>query len=379
MSVPGSEPVKVPEPVKGPEPVKVPEPRRVFDVHTHFNREGAPEVLAWMAANGVERVVNLSGGHWRKGLRRSLLTASESRGRIVPFYNVDWSMLQDDPATFGARIASDLGRAVVAGVGGLKISKGLGLGITLPNGNLLAVDDPLLDPIWRAAGAWQIPVSIHTADPVAFFLPITPQNERYEELASHPDWSFADPTLYPRHAELLAQLERVVARHPQTTFIGVHFGNNPEDPAWVERMLNTYPNFMVDIAARLGEFGRHPPKTIRALFLKHKDRILFGTDFIFNRAGADAMLILGSGDDDGAAFTEIHPFFEAHWRFLESEDASMPNPVPIQGRWDIFPLHLPADVLEAVYTGNAQRLVFGPHDRRRAAMAGLRAWWPWLP
>ena len=30
----------------------------------------------------------------------------------------------------------------------------------------------------------------HTADPTAFFEPIDAENERYEELAAHPDWGF---------------------------------------------------------------------------------------------------------------------------------------------------------------------------------------------
>ena len=60
----------------------------------------------------------------------------------------------------------------------------------------------------------------HTADPDAFFLPIDANNERYEELAAHPDWGF-----YGSHFskdELLAQRNRVFARHPKTTFVAAH-------------------------------------------------------------------------------------------------------------------------------------------------------------
>ena len=42
-----------------------------------------------------------------------------------------------------------------------------------------------------------MPVLIHTADPVAFFLPIDETNERWEELRRHPDWSFDGRPLAP--------------------------------------------------------------------------------------------------------------------------------------------------------------------------------------
>ena len=74
-------------------------------------------------------------------------------------------------------------------------------------------------------------------------------------------------------------LEAVVAAHPGTTFVGVHAGCNAEDLGWVTRMLDTYPNFNIDIAARLSQLGRQPRAT-RELILRHPDRVLFGCDEI---------------------------------------------------------------------------------------------------
>ena len=50
---------------------------------------------------------------------------------------------------------------------------------------------------------------------------------------------------------------RVVERQPATTFIGVHFGNDAEDPEEVSRLLGRLPNLYIDTAARVPEaFGR---------------------------------------------------------------------------------------------------------------------------
>ena len=131
-------------------------------------------------------------------------------------------------------------------------------------------------------------------------------------------------------------------------------------------MLDRYPNCYTDISARIAELGR-APYSARQWFLRYADRILFGTDFR-PRAG----------------------MYRVHWRFLETADeyfaydappesdqqlaAGAPpvgvnsdglsvdfsghwSPIPTQGRWRIYGLFLPDDVLRKVYHDNAARLL----------------------
>ena len=121
-----------------------------------------------------------------------------------------------------------------------------------------------------------MPVAIHVSDPVAFFTPIDRFNERFEELNNHPDWSFYGGD-FPSNAELIAARNRVLARHPKTQFIALHFGNFSENLQNVSENLDRFPNMTVDMAARIGELGRQPV-TARKFFDKYQDRILFGTD-----------------------------------------------------------------------------------------------------
>ena len=144
-----------------------------------------------------------------------------------------------------------------------------------------------------------MPVSIHVADPKAFWEPYDAKNERWVELKDHPRWWFGDPKQFPPRMDLLAALERVIARHPETTFVCVHLGNNAEDLAVGRRsQLDAHPNMRVDIAARVPEFGRRDPDAVRAFFVKYEDRIFFATDFqVYDR------MTLGSGGS-GPAPTE---------------------------------------------------------------------------
>ena len=91
------------------------------------------------------------------------------------------------------------------------------------SGKLLTIDDPRLDPVWEECGRLGIPVSIHSTDPEAFFHLIYNENERYEELTEHPDWSFYGPQ-FPSKESILVARDRIFAKHPQTTFTALHRG-----------------------------------------------------------------------------------------------------------------------------------------------------------
>ena len=163
--------------------------------------------------------------------------------------------------------------------------------------------------------------------------------------------------------ELLGALERVIERHPETTFVCVHFGNDAEDLDWVGAQLAKHPNMMIDIAARVPEFGRHDPEKVHAFFVEHADRILFATDFqVYDR------FTLGSGGS-GPPPTEADAiaFFQKHWRFFETADRDFPHMTPIQGNWTISGIHLPADVLRKVYFENAEKLLARPLAALRGA------------
>ncbi|MDI7269529.1 MAG: amidohydrolase family protein, partial [Myxococcota bacterium] len=238
---------------------------------------------------------------------------------------------------------------------GIKIFKNLGLTLRTADGKLLRPDDPRLVPIFDACGSLGLILAWHVADPVAFFEPVTPANERYAELSLAPDWSFHGAD-YPSHDELLAARDRVLDRHPGTTFLLIHLANHPEKIDYVDRLLDSHPNVHVDVSARLPEIGRHPAERVRAFFVKHQDRILFGTDFIVERGGA---MQLGSGSLEPPTVDDAVVFYERHWRFFETADRQIDHPTPIQGDWKIDAIDLPETVLRKLYVLNAERLLFG--------------------
>ena len=309
----------------------------VIDVHTHTNdavgigdRVDPEEMVARMDRLNIKTIVILT-GMWGDKLQTIIDNMVKPYpGRFVVFTQFDWSKINDP--NFSQLMVGQIDDSVARGARGLKVLKELGLGVRDSTGKLIPIDDPRLDPAWEECGRLGIPVFIHVADPEAFFHPIDARNERYEELIEHPDWSFYGPQ-FPALQELVAQRDRVFAKHPHTTFVALHFGSWPENLDFVEQTLQKFPNVMIETAAREGELGRQPRRT-RQIFMTYPDRIMFGTD-----EGAGEVM------------------YQNYFRWLETEDEYFPYAqYPLQGRWMIYGLGLPDDVLEKVYHRNAEGL-----------------------
>ena len=333
---------------------------RIIDLHQHVNgtEEHLGRWLRIMDRVGVGVGVNLSGGtvtakpgETSAFERNRALTERLAPGRAVLSFNLDYTGW-DDPG-FAERAVAQVERAHALGAAGLKEFKRLGLFLRDRQGQLIRIDDPRLDGVWRRCGELGLPVSIHVADPKAFWLPYSAQNERWKELKDHKNWWFGDPKQFPTREALLEALDRVIGRHPKTTFVCVHFANNAEDLGWVDRKLTEHANMHADLAARIPELGRHDPAVVRSLFTRHQDRILFATDFqVYDR------LILGSsGDGERPTDDDAATFFAKEWRWLETNDRDWPHMTPIQGDWTIRSIGLPTGVLRKIYFDNARRLL----------------------
>jgi hypothetical protein len=302
-----------------------------IDYHNHLDSMEPEAVLRIMDECGVERVVNITMQVGDAALEVLERFRGSSCRRFATIAWMDWAGVDRDD--FVQQSLGRFERMVERGACGIKFWKDLGLTVRDGSGALLRVDDERLAPLFEKAAELKVPVMFHTADPSAFFRPIDAANERYEELAAHPDWGFYGAQ-YGKN-ELLAQRDRVFARHPRTTFVCAHMAESPEDLAYVEQLLEQNPNVHVDISARTPELGRQP-YTARRFFLRWADRILFGTDLL----------------------PDPH-MYRLYYRFLETPDEyfEYPSHASRQGRWNIYGLDLPDDVLQKVYRSNALKLL----------------------
>ena len=183
----------------------------VIDYHNHLDAQSPQAVLRIMDACGVEKIVNITMQTGQAAIETIDRFHGAAADRFATIGWMDWSGIER--ADFTQLSLDRLERLVEHGACGIKFWKDLGLTVRDAGGTLLRVDDERLAPIFDKAAELEIPVMFHTADPDAFFTPIDRFNERYEELAAHPDWSFfGSPS---SKASLLEQRDRVIARHPR--------------------------------------------------------------------------------------------------------------------------------------------------------------------
>ncbi len=328
----------------------------VVDVHTHWSFSGKSddgsglkfsatpeELLAVMDRRNIRTMINLTGGFDKGFLESHKRFDLAHPGRFITLTEPQWHRAND--AGYPKMQADSIEREVQRGAKGVKVLKTLGLYLRNTDGTLVKVDDKRFDPMWEVCAAKNIPVFMHVADPEAFFLPTDRFNERFEELNNHPDWSFHGKD-FPSFMDIMEARNRVIARHPKTKFILLHWGNDAENLALVGQWMDKFPNFNVEMAARIGELGR-APRASRKFIDRYQDRCMFGTDAIPKGYNVPQQIF---GDD----------LYKIYYRFLETEDEYFdyaPAPVPPQGRWRISGLGLPDGILKKIYHENIDRLM----------------------
>ena len=326
----------------------------VIDVHTHTNdavgigdRVDPKEMIARMDRLNIRTIVILT-GMWGDKLQTIIDDMVKPYpGRFVVFTQFDWSKINDP--NFSQLMVRQIDDSVARGARGLKVLKELGLGVRDSTGKLINDRRSASRPgMGRMRAAWHPRVysrgrsgsifSSHRA--VATSATRSSSSIRIgasTARSSHPCKSCSP------------QRDRMFAKHPHTTFVALHFGSWPENLDFVEQTLQKFPNVMIETGAREGELGRQPRRT-REIFLKYSDRIMFGTD----EGAGEAM-------------------YQNYFRWLETEDEYFPYAqYPLQGRWMIYGMGLPDDVLEKVYHRNAETLFarFNSSEKRADRGAG---------
>ena len=312
----------------------------VIDVHSHHRSPSQSrwaDIVSEMDALNLQVLVNLSGGSG-SGLQRGITTITDSPapGRMVFFANLNFG--QGVYPGFGEDAAAQLEEDVAAGAVGLKFFKNFGIDVRDQDGQRVPVDHPELDPVFEMCARLDIPVLIHVGEPSEFYQPVDQFNERWLELTLLPNRRMP-ASRYPSFDEMMAERDRLFAKHPNTRFIAAHFGRHANDLVRLGELLDRLPNVYAETAAILYELGRQP-QTARQFFIDYQDRVLFGKD------------------------TYRAEEFPYYWRTFETADEYFDYYRHYHAFWKLYGMDLPDDVLRKVYYANALKVVPGiPRDQ----------------
>lgn len=318
--------------LKVPEHPKTQSKYPFIDVHNHqfeMANQDLSTLIKDMDKLNMKVMVNLSGQGGATLQKMIGNIRSNYPKRFIVFTNVDFSGVGTDG--WIEKAVAQLEQDVKNGANGLKIYKNLGFSVKDNKGNRVAVDDARLDAIWRKAGQLKIPVIIHTADPKSFWDPMDEKNERWLELATHPNRKRGPDNPVPWE-QLIEEQHRMFKKHPGTTFIAAHFGWYPNDLSKLSVLMDEIPNMTVEFGAVIAELGRQP-RAARQFFERYQDRILFGKD------------------------SWVPAEYATYFRVLETEDEYFPYHKKYHAFWRMYGMGLPDSILKKVYYKNALRII----------------------
>jgi predicted TIM-barrel fold metal-dependent hydrolase len=308
----------------------------VIDFHGHpQGLLGSVESLASMGASLDSLNVRLmvsAGNASGDDLKRTVATIASSPGlkdrvRMLAGINFRGAGSSGWADSAIARLEADVAAGAV-GVG--EIGKGFGQTTRKADGSRLAVDDPVLNPIWAACARLKIPVFIHTADPESFYRPLDYNNERWLEMSLFPGRAISSDQ-HPNFEEVMQERDNLFRNNPKTTFVAAHMGWHAHDLGRLGKMLTEMPNLYTEVGAVLYDIGRQP-RAAHDFFVKYQDRILFGKD---------------------SFQPEEYPYY---WRVFETKDDYFDYYRPYHAFWKLYGIDLPDDVLKKVYYKNALKI-----------------------
>ena len=238
-----------------------------------------------------------------------------------------------------------LDSSISNGAVAVKIWKNIGMVFRDKDNNLIMIDNPRFDPIFKMLAERNITVLGHLGEPQNCWLPLEKMTTNNDSayFSQHPEYHMYRHPDLPSYEDQVAARDRMLEKNPGLTFVGAHLGSLEWDVDELAKTLDRFPNMAVDMAARMGQlfYQTHFDRNkVREFFIKYQDRLLYATDM-----GADGK------ETKSALSREMHDTWYRDWRYFVTDNAMTSDLVDeeFQG------LKLPRQVVDKIYYQNAKR------------------------
>jgi predicted TIM-barrel fold metal-dependent hydrolase len=243
---------------------------------------------------------------------------------------------------FASSIIERINECMDGGASGIKIWKNIGMELQDQNGRYVMADDPEFEPIFEYMEENKIPLLAHLGEPRNCWLPedeMTDAGDR-SYYKNHPQYYMYLHPEMPSYEDQINARDRLLERYPDMIFIGAHLGSLEWNVDELGKRLYKYPNFKVDMAARIGHLRNQSVEDwdqVRNFLIKYQDRVLYATD----------MSVSDLNEQDFNSKTEMmYNQWMNDWMYLAT-DTTLNN---IKG------LMLQKEVIDKIYYKNAEFL-----------------------
>jgi predicted TIM-barrel fold metal-dependent hydrolase len=253
------------------------------DAHVHIRTEN-PGIMELAKAEGFKFLSINTGSssqeHIDNQMRFAKAVKLDYPERIS--YITTFSMENFEDPSWGKQVIRTLEKDFKEGAIGLKVWKDIGMTFHDSLGNFIFIDDPMFEPIFDFVARQGKPVIAHIGEPKNCWLPVesmTVNNDK-SYFTEHPEYHMYLHPDYPSYEKLVESRDNLLAMHPDLKLVGAHLGSLEWDVDELAARLDRFPNFAVDMAARVCHLQVQEREKVRDFIIKYQDRLLYATDLV---------------------------------------------------------------------------------------------------
>jgi predicted TIM-barrel fold metal-dependent hydrolase len=315
-----------------------------IDTHTHHNSESTALMEAGKENNFFLLTVNVDVPSYpplEEQIRLSILQKKNNSTHIDFLSTIslaDWNH-SDWAEKEIRRIASTFEQGAL----GIKIWKNIGMTYRDEKGDFIMANHPRLEPIFRYVEAQGKTLMAHLGEPKNCWLPLdsmTVNNDR-TYFKEHPEYHMYLHPEYPSYENQIEARDQLLAKFPNIRFVGAHLGSLEWDVDELAKRLDQFPNFAVDMAARIGHLQYQSQKDrqkVRDFMVKYQDRLIYGTD-----------LGISASSDPVRVKVNAKATWQRDWKYFVTDDLMEVSEVTGTFKG----LKLPREVIDKIYFQNA--------------------------
>lgn len=312
---------------------------QIIDAHIHMGEIATePLIMDIVAATGVEKVglVSIQDPQTGMGLPQSLYMKAKHPEVFYVFAGLNHAKKLSDGKARTRSLAEQVDDFVDMGCDGIKMIEGKPTARQVMD---VPVDSDYFADYWANVEAQGLPITWHVNDPEEFWQP-----ELLPTWAQEKGWGYGPDDVTKE--QMYAEVDNVLARHPNLRIIFAHFYFLSADLPRAGRFLDAHPYVHLDLTPGIEMLYNmsHDVDATRDFFLKYADRIIYGSDISSRNTVDEAIVRAG-----------------IVYRWLESDDTfRVPDTVDmLLGKPEdgvIRGMALPEDVLQRIYHDNYARL-----------------------
>lgn len=320
-----------------------------IDVHVHINAESKTMIKLARANNFklLNVAVDVSGDYYpsiKEQVRMKRLHQKEDPD--VMAYSTAFSLKDWDDPNWSDKVIRQLKEDFDNGANSIKTWKNIGMEAKDKKGDLITIDDPKFDPIFKFIKDEGKVLLTHAGEPLNCWLPLdsmTVKNDR-DYFKEHPMYHMYLHPEFPSYEDQINQRDNMLEKNPDLTAIAFHMASLEWSVDEAAKFLERFPNTSLDIAERISHTqyqSQRDLEKVRNFFIKYQDRIVYGTDFSESNKTVPEEL--------EAYIMEV---WMNDWKYFNTDETFMVPQLdtPVKG------LDLPKKVVDKIYYLNAEKI-----------------------